>query len=55
MNALYQNVISFVCNSKIPIREPTHKRLDMTFKAEYVEIGTNGAGIRVVLNDNFIT
>lgn len=55
MNIFYWNVISFIYNYKIPIREPTQERLDMTFKAEFIEIGTNGAGVRVILNDNFIT
>lgn len=54
MNIFCWNVISFISNYEIPIREPIIKRLDMTFKAEYIEIGTNRQGDRIILNENFI-
>lgn len=55
MDIFYGNVISFIYNYKIPIREPTHKRLHRTPEAEFIEIESKGAGVRIVLNGNFIT
>ena len=50
----YWNAISFIYNYEISNGEYTSERLDMTFKAKYIETGTNGPGVRVILHDNFI-